>query len=175
MIKFLFTSFAKNQRGTAAIEFALVAPIMLIISLGMFELAGYSNANIKFTNATQLLGELVAEQTSLSSSQATNFCTGAKYALSPLNTASFTATIASVTNTGGTDAVDWQDTSCGGVSISNAVALAASLIPNSGDSAIIISANYTYASPLTYILSSSYSLTQTAFTRPRNIATIPHG
>ena len=83
MIKHPLSSFFRDRRGTSSIEFAILAPVLIIMTMGMFELGGYSNANVKFTNATQMLGNLVAQQTAMSNSQTSNFCTGAQYALSP--------------------------------------------------------------------------------------------
>ncbi len=165
----------KNRRGAAMVEFALILPVFLTICLGMFEVAGVVNANMKVTSAGQLLGDLVAQQTNETNTLTSNFCSGAQMALSPLSPASLKADIVSVTHYSGGTSVDWQDTTCGGAStIANGATLAASLVPNVGDSVIIVVATYNYSSPVSYVLKSSYTLGQTMYSRPRNVTNITH-
>ncbi|MEJ0062818.1 MAG: hypothetical protein WDO70_06360 [Alphaproteobacteria bacterium] len=83
--------------------------------------------------------------------------------------------MASVTHYTASTTVDWQDTTCGGATaISGAPALASVVIPNVGDSTIIVQATYTYSSPLHYLLASNYTLTKTVFARPRGMTAITH-
>jgi Flp pilus assembly protein TadG len=166
--------FCHNQRGSIAIEFALIAPVLLTLTIGMFEVAGLVSADMKLANAAQLLGDLVAQQTIQTNTMTTNFCTGAKDAMSPLSGTPFKATIASVTHNSSGTVIDWQDTTCGGASIANVASLAATVTPNVGDSVIIVQATYSYTSPVTYVLSSTYSLTQITYSRPRNVVTVTH-
>jgi Flp pilus assembly protein TadG len=174
MMQRIYT-FARDQSGAAAIEFAFVLPIMLTLCLGMFEAAGLVSANMKVGNAAQLLGDLVAQQTNETNSLTSNFCAGAQIALTPLSPSSLKADIVSVTHYSAGISVDWQDTTCGGAAtISNGASLASSLIPNVGDSVIIVVATYNYASPVSYVLKSSYSLGQTTYSRPRNVPNITH-
>jgi Flp pilus assembly protein TadG len=168
-------SFAKDQSGTAAIEFAFVLPALLTLCLGMFEFASFINADMKLANTAQLMADLVAQQTNETNSLTSNFCTGGQMSLAPLSTATLKVAIASVTHYSGGTSVDWQDTTCGGAAtIANAVALATPVIPNVGDSVIVTQATYSYASPVTYVLASKYTLTQTSFSRPRNVANVTH-
>lgn len=169
-----FHPLIQDRNGAAAIEFALILPLLLILSLGMFEIAGVISADMKLANATQLVSDLVAQQSNETDSLTANFCTGGEMAMAPLSGTSLKATVVSVTHDSGGTAVDWQDTSCGGSDISNAVSLAASVTPNVGDSVIIVVTNYQYTSPLDYVLSKNYTLTQTSFSRPRNVATVTH-
>jgi Flp pilus assembly protein TadG len=171
----LLHAFARNQKGAATIEFAFVVPVFLIICLGMFEAAGVVSANMKLENAAQLMANLVAQQSNETNSMTSNFCTGAQYAMEPLSGTPLKADVVSVTNSSGTDTVNWQDTTCGSAStVSNGSSIASSLIPNSGDSVIVVVATYTYTSPLSYVLKSSYTLTQTTYSRPRNVTSITH-
>ena len=168
-------SFLKDQTGTAAIEFAFVLPALLTLCLGMFEFSEFVSADMKLANTSQLMSDLVAQQANETNSLTSNFCTGGQMALTPLPSATLKVALASVTHYAAGISVDWQDTTCGSAaSVSNAVALATPVIPNVGDSVIIAQATYTYQSPVTYVLNSSYVLTQTSFSRPRNVTSVTH-
>lgn len=165
----------RNDRGTAAIEFALILPVMLTLLFGSFEVTRVINANTRLAAAAQTMADLIAQQSSVSSTTITNFCNGEKLVMTPFSGSLLTTTVASVTNKGGTLSVDWQDTSCGSAStITNATTMANSLVPDNGDSVIIVKAGYSYTSPVSYVLHASYALSQVAYARPQRTASIPH-
>lgn len=165
----------RNDRGTAAIEFALILPVMLTLLFGSFEVTRVINANTRLAAAAQTMADLIAQQSSVSSTTVANFCNGEKLVMTPFSGSLLTTTVASVTNNGGTLSVDWQDTSCGSASsITNAVTLANSLVSDNGDSVIIVKAGYAYTSPVSYVLHASYALSQVAYARPQRTASIPH-
>ena len=104
-----------------------------------------------------------------------NYCTGGQLVMMPFASSPLSATIASVTHYAAGISVDWQDTTCGSAtSISNATTLASSVVPNVGDSVIIVKANYSYTSPISYVLSASFTLSQTAFSRPLKSSQVTH-
>ena len=85
------------------------------------------------------------------------------------------AAVASVTKGTSSTAVDWNDTVCGSATaIASAATLAPTLMPNVGDSVIIVKTSYDYTSPISYVLAASYTLTATAYARPRNVAKVTH-
>jgi Flp pilus assembly protein TadG len=169
-------NFWRQQSGAAALEFALVLPLLLTLFLGQFELVSAIRANIKVQSAAQTLAELVAKQVTVNATTIADYCAGAKLVLAPLASATLKATVVSVTNNSGAKAVDWQDTTCGNaVSLANAVALASGAVANAGDSVILVQTSYVYNSPVGYLLSVPLTMTQTALYRPRSNATIIHG
>ena len=107
-------TFRAEARGAVAIEFALLLPVMIAMLFGSVSAANLVRASMKVWNVAQALGDLVAQQTSLSTAQMTDFCKGGALTLAPL-TGALSATVASVTYaTTGTRVVNWQDTTCGG-------------------------------------------------------------
>lgn len=56
----LFGRFAKNDEGVAAVEFALLAPLMLTLMLGALELTQSIWADGKVEQATSTIGDLVS-------------------------------------------------------------------------------------------------------------------
>jgi Flp pilus assembly protein TadG len=168
--------FLRHRDGTAAIEFALILPIMIILFLGAFEVTRVVAADMRLANAAQSVADMIAQQSNVTPAMMTNFCDGGQLSMTPLPSASLQVAVAEVTNTGSGLVVDWTDTTCNSASaISNPTTLATSLVPNTNDSVIIVQATYAYTSPISYVLSKSYTLTQTAYQRPYNVGTITHG
>ena len=164
-----------HQGGTALIEFALILPIMVTLFLGVFEGTRVVAASMRLANAAQSVADMIAQQSNITSAMMTNFCSGGQLSMTPLSGASLQISVAEVTNSGSSLTVDWNDTTCNSATaIANATTLATSLVPNANDSVIIVQATYAYASPISYVLAKTYTLTQTAYQRPYNVATITH-
>jgi Flp pilus assembly protein TadG len=165
----------RSDRGTALVEFALVTPVMVIMFFGAFETTRLVAASMRLANAAQGMADMVAQNNTVNNTMTANFCVGGGLSMYPLASSSFKAAIASVTNSGGTTKVDWNDTTCNSATaISNATTLAATDVPNVSDSVIIVKATFAYTSPIAHILSSAYTLTQYGYARPRANATINH-
>ena len=159
----------RDRNAVAVVEFAIVMPLMLMLTLGTFEATRAVRAKMKADFAAQAFANMIAAQNSVDATALTNFCNGARMVMVPYTTTSLKAAIASVTN--GT--VDWTDTSCGSPSaISNPTTVATTLSAGSTNSVIIVQTTYSYTSPVPYLMPSSITLTQTAFARPRNVTTV---
>ena len=117
-----------GKRGTAAIEFALVAPLTLAMMLGAVELINAFRAQAKVQVMAGQLAELVAGSASVTApgGSLSDLCTGAALNLLPYSTGAVSAQIASVSVdhpanrvAGSTDSttvqayLDWEnDTAC---------------------------------------------------------------
>jgi len=195
-MRHLLRSLLRHNRGTAAIEFALVAPIMAIIMIGMYQGAQIERADMMLSNAAAAIADLVGQQvngvTGGTSGSLGNFCNAAKKMMTVFPTTgvalgtngAFSVAIVSVTNyTVGGIKVDWEsDGSCSvtatalGSAATSIVTSPTSLIPTAGspygDSVILVHATYVYYSVIQYILPGLFTLTQDAFARPRGNAPI---
>ena len=174
-----------DQSGIAAVEFALILPIMLLLFLGSFETTNLVLAYMKLEASAETAADLVAQtrvNTVLQSTDFTNITNAAKQVLSPLPTSGVLLKIAfaSVTYNTGSAVIDWH------TEVNSATPITTANIPNnaslanlgnqasgSTDSVIIVTLTYSYSSPSTYMLSSSYTLTESAFNRPRYMNCVP--
>ncbi|MBV9202885.1 MAG: pilus assembly protein [Alphaproteobacteria bacterium] len=179
------TNLRRDSSGLAAIEFALILPIMLLLFLGSFETTNLVLAYMKLEASAEAAADLVAQtrvNTVLQSTDFTNITNAAKQVLTPLPTSGTLLKIAyaSVTYSTGTAVIDWH------TEINSATAITTANVPNnaslanlgnqtngSTDSVIIVTLTYSYTSPFTYLLNSSYTLTESAFNRPRYMNCVP--
>lgn len=164
-----------DRTGAVAVEFALIVPMLLMLCIGVFEASEAVRADMKVRSAAQTLAELVASQGSVTSTTMSSFCAAAKLVMAPYSTVPLKAAVASVTNTSGTVAIDWTDTTCGGGTVpADAVTLATPMVPNKGDSVIIAETSYSYTGPVVYVLPNTIGMSQIAYARPRSNTTVPH-
>jgi len=159
----------RNERGAVAVEFALILPMMLVMCFGVVELTQLVRANMKVHAAAQTVAQLVAQQSDVNATSMANYCYAGQLVVVPMLTGpSLKVAVASVTNVAGTVNQDWQDTTCGGATaMGGTPGMAAGMVNNANDSVVIATATYTYTSAITYVLASSFQLSQTVYARPR--------
>lgn len=169
--------FLRDRRGVVAIEFALLMPVMVILLFGGFEATRMVRASMRLNDVAETVADLVAQQTTLTSSGMANICTGGGLVMTPFPTGTLDATVASVTyaSTSAGRVLDWQDTSCGnGSNIASPTTLAVSYTPNVKDSVIVVQAVYVYAPLVSSIITAGFTMTRTAYARPRNGTSVTH-
>jgi Flp pilus assembly protein TadG len=164
-------SLARNGAGVAAIEFALVMPILLSLFLGTFELTNLLLASSKLTTAAQTAADLVAQQKSVAKADITNYGNAAREIMAPFAATPLGLAYASVTfDAAGKPTLAWHDED-NAPAIVNPTSLVAGL-GAAGESVVIVQVRYAYASPISFVLQSSYSLSDTAFRRPRLVPAV---
>jgi Flp pilus assembly protein TadG len=159
---------AHDSRGLAALEFALIAPVLFTLFLGTVEVSTLVRAKMKFGAVADSMASLVALQNPIGQgTMIADFCTGEGYTLAPFPASALNIRVDSVTNHGTSTTSDWTK-SCGSVAnASSPVTLAAALVPTPGNSVIVVQTQYAYSAPLTYLLPATATFPGTGFARPR--------
>jgi Flp pilus assembly protein TadG len=176
---------ARDRSGAAAVEFALIVPVMFILFIGSYEAANLVLAYMKLEASAETVADLVAQtrvNTVLQSTDFTNIADLAKLVLTPLPTSGTQLKIAyaSITYSTGVPVIDWHLEVNSATAITVAKAGAVESLANLGsetagsaDSVIVVQLTYAYSSPISYVMSSAYTLTEWAFNRPRYINCVP--
>jgi len=178
-----------EQRGVAAMEFALLVPVLLILLFGSAEVLRAVRARMLLTQAVSMTADVIAAQfkavPSASGGIGTlqDFCSGAKLILQPTMRSSFSMTIVNITftpsNTLKPYAVLWKDDhACSTVgtafdkSTSADLETVASQYVNAAQpTVIVIIGNVNYVPPvltLKPIIGEAINFTYTKYVNPRN-------
>lgn len=175
----LSSNLVRDQSGTAAIEFAFIVPIMLVIFFGSYETASLVLAYMKLEDAAETAADLVAQtrvNTVLQSTDFPNFTNAVEQVLSPLPTSGTQLKIAyaSVTYSTGSPVIDWHLEVNGATALTIANITTNQNLANLGsetngstDSVIIARLTYAYTSSFSHVLGSAYTLSEIAYNRPR--------
>jgi len=179
----LLRKFFKNTRGVASLEFVVIAPLLCLLLLGIYQYSQLVRAKAKLSSVAVSVADLVAQQsngvTIGTTGSLENFCKAAKLMMTPFPTSTtnttFSLAIASVTNYApGTATVDWEvDTACAttapaiGTTAINLANAPVNLVPTIGDSVIMVRANYTYSTLIPYFAPAVTARTTVGFARPR--------
>jgi Flp pilus assembly protein TadG len=181
--------FADDGSGVAAIEFALLFPILAFLFLGSYEISDLLLHYLKLQAAAETAAGLVSQipaNTYLESSGSSsgwdfaNITNAVEQVMSPYPTGSLKVAYASVTYNTGTPVIDWH------TEVNGASAITLSSLPNSvsaatlgnetsgsTDSFVVVQLTYPYSSPIQYQLKATLTLTEAAYNRPRYVSCVP--
>ena len=169
---------ARDRSGMAAVEFALILPVAITLFLGAFETTNVVMCYMKLINAADTAADLVAQQTSVATTDINNYAAGSQLVMSPFPGGSLGLVFASVTwNSSGTASVAWQQ-DVGATALPNAsiitLATSPAVLGNANERVIVVSAKYSYTSPFAHVLPINFTFSQNAFSKPRKVSAIPH-
>lgn len=174
----LFRRFRKNRDGLAALEFALIAPVMIAMFYGAIELSSAVDCNARVSRVASTTADLVAQATAVSATDITNIFNCATAVLYPYPGGNAKIVISSLVDNGtGGAKVAWSDASGGATARSKGslVTVPAGLIVSgSGGSVILAEITYTYAPPISMFLGGSVTLRDNFYARPRRSLTVTH-
>lgn len=157
----------RDRRGLAALEFAVVVPLLLTLWMALVELDGLVSAHRKVMKVAQVTADLVAQDSAQTSASLTAIASAAQYILTPLpsGTDRLGVTIASVgyADPGGATGLLWS------FSVGPPVALdiaAAAAMGAPGESVVQVGVAYRYDSPFHFLLGER-TIGEVAIARPR--------
>ena len=165
----------RDRRGVAALEFAMIAPIMILMFFGISELGQGLLAERRVSHATSSLGDLAAQLQNVAQSDADDMFAASADIMAPLNTTPLLLRVSSVTgDSKGNPKVDWSYAS--GLTkygdCSTPPTLPAGLVTAAGETVILSESQYQFTSPVGYILPNGITFKRSSYLRPRYGAVI---
>lgn len=169
----LLHRFIHDYKGLAAVEFALILPLMIVFYFGGVEMTNMLVANRRVTAVAYTAADLTAQSASLNDSDIADIFAASATILQPFSTAPLTVRISSVVaNAQNVAQVAWSD----GFQISpravgSTVTLPAGLT-TPGSSVVFVETTYGYASPIGEMVAGTVNFTETAYLKPRRAVQI---
>ena len=164
----LLSRFRRDQRGVSAVEFAFIAPVLILIYFSVAELSQAMLAERKVAHAASAVGDLVAQTGTTTKSGLTDVYAAATSVLSPFSATPLQLRVTSVkTDANNAATVDWSNAT-GMTQLSNgaSVTLPTNLLA-ANQYVIMAEAKYTYTSPLSSLFKTPIVFDQTFYLRPR--------
>jgi Flp pilus assembly protein TadG len=162
--------FGAACEGLAAIEFALISPVMITLYFGMTELTDAFTANTKVTSVASTAGDLLAQEKSVCDAEMNDVFTALTSLMYPYPLNQMQIVISSLVDAGNnTVKVAWSDaknTSPRGVN--SIVAVPAGLVPSGGGGSVVLAeVVYNYSSPAGHLIYGTIPLTDKFWLHPR--------
>ncbi len=172
---FSLKAFFKDKRGVSAVEFALVAPLLIMAYLGLAELTLGMMASRRTAHLAATLGDLAAQSDTLTNANITDLWTIGANMLSPF-TAGTSLKMRLTCVTMGTDNkayVQWSDAQ--NFTAYTKLAVISTITTSqisSGESLIMTEVEYDYTSPIGNFLPGQSAFKDTFYHHPRNGAAV---
>ncbi len=161
--------FCADRRGVSAVEFAMIAPLMITLYLGGVEVTQGVSVSRKTTLVARTVADLVAQDTNVTNADMSDILSASAAVASPYSTSNLKVTVSSVTiDASGKATIAWSDSLNGTArSVGSAVTLNSALaVPNS--SLIWGEVSYNYKPMFGWVLTGTFNLGDTIYMRPRN-------
>jgi Flp pilus assembly protein TadG len=169
-----FRGFAAARKGSAALEFAIIAPMMLFLLFGSVDLLDVLSANKRLQNATSSLADVVARDTEVSNAEVAGFWAALDVLMFPDEGSNVNIRISSVTIQSTTSArVVWSEGHGMSARVANSTISLPAAMMNPGTSVIVAESTYAYSSPLGFLLPGPVTIRHDAYRRSRLVDPIP--
>jgi Flp pilus assembly protein TadG len=160
--------FVGNRRGMAAVEFALLLPIMIPLYLGAIEFAQGFDMSRKVTLIAAAVANITAQNTNLSTTAMSNILNASTSIIAPYSTSGLAVTVSCLSiDSNSVVAVDWSATLNGTArAVGSKITIpSAFLVPNS--QLIFSEVSYPYKPSFGYVLTGTLNLSRTTYNSPR--------
>lgn len=177
MLKYL-KRFGKAKSGIAAVEFALIAPVMGTLLLGTIEVCNALACHNKVTMEAATGADLVAQVKSISSTDLSNVFDAMNAVIYPFPGRPKVVISSILSDGSGNGTVDWsQAQDATPLAQGSAVTLPAGLMPKdqcaaNACSVILAQVSYDYSSPLGHFIIGTMTMKDQFYARPRRSASV---
>jgi Flp pilus assembly protein TadG len=165
----LATKLSRATEGVAAVEFALLAPLLATLLMGTIELCNALECRQKVSSETSSIADLVAQASTVSNADLNNIFNAGNSILYPFTPSNVTVVVTSVVNQStGANTVSWSVPYNGATALqqNTQVTVPTGIMPVGG-SAILVQVTYSYASPIGQFIFGTIPMSDSFYARPR--------
>ena len=171
ILKKILSKWIDEEDAVAAVEAALIFPIMLTLFLGIFDLGNAILANQKTIRASQVVADLITRENIVTAEDVTGAIEAGRLALEPMDSASYGVDIVSIRFDENADAaIIWRET-FNMAPLPNALTAVAAL-QTANEGVVMVSVNYLYNPVFAGFAVGQISMGEVAFSRGRRASVI---
>lgn len=168
--------FHAANTGLAALEFAILLPMMVLLLFGAVELIDVLGSNRRAENTTSSLADVVSRDTEVTDQEVAGLWRATEILMVPDNAADLTLRVTSISiQDAATARVVWSEGHGMAARIANSTVTLPADMMRPGTSIIMTESEYQYVSPIGMVIGSPMTLRHTAYRRSRLIDPIPRG
>ena len=160
---------AQERRGVAAVEFAMLLPLMVTLYLGAVEISQGVGVDRKVTLTTRTVADLASQVSSINNADMTNVLNASSSVIAPFDATKLKVTVSEVKiDASNLATIAWSDTLPGGTAraVGSTVTLPTALkVANTY--LIWGEVSYSYKPAIGYVVTGTLNLSDQIYMRPR--------
>jgi len=158
------------SKGTVAVEFAFIAPVLIVLFLGTIELCNALICRTKVTTVASSAADLVAQDKTITGAQVNDIFTALNAIMYPYPSTGSSIIITSIKtdpNHAGQYMVDWSVAQNAVKHTKGAPITVPAGLVTTGSSVILSEVTYTYTPPSNQIIHTPFTMSDKFYSRPR--------
>jgi len=164
-----------DRRGVAALEFALVVPVVIIVYLAGFEVMEAATVYRKLTDTTVQIANVTAQFTTMSSTDVTKVLGASSQIMTPYSTSNLSIVLSEVTtDNAGKGSVTWSQAYQGTALAAGAPVTMPGGFKTANTSYLLVQTTYAYQPVIGGAFIRPISMTNQMFMLPRSSSSIPY-
>jgi Flp pilus assembly protein TadG len=169
----LLARFRRAKDGLAAIEFAMLAPVLAALFLGSIELCDALICQQKVTGMASTAADLIAQEKAAATADVSNVYSAVNSIVFPYTTTGLKIVLTSLIDNGsGGGKVVWSCAQNGTARTVNANVTVPTGVITTGGSVILAEVTYPYNSPVTEYITGTVNMTSSFYLRPRRATSV---
>ena len=162
--------FAAESSGMAAVEFAMIAPVMIILYFGVVEIADGYDASTKASAVASTAADLIAQEKVVCDAEITDAFAALNAIMFPFSPNNMEIRISSLVDNGnGTVKVAWSDAqNATPRDVNSSIEIPSGLV-TTGGSVILAEVKYTYNSPTPHFFPTPRPMNDKYYLHPRKV------
>lgn len=162
---------SRNDSGAALVEFALLAPVMILLFFGTVEVVQALEAHRKLAHTSAAVGDIIARERKLDGGEVQDILAAGPAMMAPFPSAGLGLRVMSFSaDAGGSVRLDWQAAGSAYAGDAPPSLPPAALAP--GESVIVTDASYAYTPVFSLPVSGPLTFQKRTVHRPRLVAAI---
>ena len=158
-----------DERGVSAIEFAMLAPVLIAFYMGMTEFCQGFMAQKRMGHVSAAVADLVAQEETITPATIDDIFDIGGLIMKPFSTDTLHQRVSSVTSVAGVPTIDWsRGDGMTARGAGSTMTLPADLI-STGESVIVAEVTYDYDSAADYLMPGLTRFSHTYYLRPRTV------
>jgi Flp pilus assembly protein TadG len=165
--------FAKERRGLAAVEFAMLLPMMMTLYLGSVEISTGVAIQRKVTLTAHALADLSSQFTAIANADMSNILNASADIITPYPSAKLASVVSELAiDANGQATVVWSDTLNGTARPVGQIVTVPTNLAVANTYLLLGEAQYSYKPSVGYVVTGTLSLSDQIFMRPRQTNSI---
>lgn len=166
----LLRNFRLARGGMAAVEFAMILPVMLVIVFGAIEITDAVICKSDVSDIASASADLIAQESSVGTADMTSVYAAVNAMIYPFSTSNLKVVITSVIDDGkGGGIVDWSQANSGTARTKGSTVTVPTGLITTGGSVILAEVTYDFTPPSNWLVKIPITMTNSFYSHPRRV------